>query len=218
MASIVRCENQRMTPVVCSCTPYLLGKEMDFVDLTKRKSTHSLIAKTSDCFLAASAGRKENRDNRKRTFVEEEDSRCTDAIDRGLKHMREKQARLVFASQLQRAVQKRKTPLCLFVNFLGSRRTLAEPEWMPKAPSSLSTRVSEFPKSEPSGLPTKSPPIKFPMKFSRPVTPRVVSAEGIKMLKDLGLGLCPCQVKHSTTSEIENGPAFPTCFPAPPWL
>jgi hypothetical protein len=83
--------------------------------------------------LLSTSGRKENRGSRKGTFFVEEDLRCTDAIDRGSKYVRENQARLVFASrptnittQPRRVIQKREPPVCLFVNLLGTRRSLCE--------------------------------------------------------------------------------------------
>lgn len=161
------------------------------------------------------------KDKRKRAFVEE-DSGCTDSIGRGLSHMHEKQARLDFASHPE---IKRKRPVCLFVNFMGTRQPLCEKPAcsLSKASSPASTRASEFPTPEPSDLPTTRTayPIKFPAKLSGLVTPtptnlsrvvtsRVISAEGMKMLKDLGLEPCSCKKeKHSNTSDVQHScPAF----------
>jgi hypothetical protein len=196
-----------------------------------------LVLGDSDSFRLLSTPEQKEATTRKRSFLCQDGA--GDDINDALRQMHEKRARRVasvFASPPDQhyALQKlrRKSPVCLFVNFLGTR---CPQEAAAKSSSSTTTtittetrvsslKVSEYPESKPSDLPTKSTYLitrtAVSKKLDAPSSPHLVTPEGLKMLEALGLSICPCKIykKHSTMSfQASKDPSLSSCcFPALP--
>lgn len=190
-----------------------------------------LILGDSDSFrLLSTPEQKKEGSTRKRSIFQ--DGMCDD-IDGKLRQIHKKRARRAASvfdappDQPRLQELRRKRPVCLFINFLGTRCS-QEDEKSSSSRTAITTqtsvssvKVSEFPKSEPSDLPTKSVSlITASKKIDTPSSPHLVTPEGLKMLKRLGLGICPCKMnkKHSTMSfQASKDPSLSSCcFPALP--
>jgi hypothetical protein len=193
-----------------------------------------LLLGDSDSFRLLSTP-EQNDASRKRNLFH--DGADDEDIDYKLRQMHDKRARKeasLFASppgQQHNALQelRRKRPVCLFVNFLGTRCPQEENSKLLSSTTvntretrvSPSLKDSEFPESEPSDLPTKSVSsmTTVPNKLNAP-SPLLVTPEGLRMLEALGLSICPCKMnkKHSTMSfqTSEDLSVASCCFPALP--
>jgi hypothetical protein len=214
------------------------NEEIEFeVEVVDKDVLDVLVLGDSDSFRLLSPTPEQKEASTKRSLFQ--DGAGREDIDDKLQQMHEKRARLeasVFASppdQHYAALQdlRRKRPVCLFVNFLGTRCPQEENAKLLSSRTRVittETRVSslkvlEFPESEPSDLPTKSVSLitTVSKKFDAP-SPYLVTPEGLKMLEALGLGICPCKMKmnkkHSTMSfQASKDPSLASCcFPALP--
>lgn len=193
-----------------------------------------LVLGDNDSSRLLSTPEREEVTTRKRSLFQDE---AGDDINDKLRQMHEKRARreaFVFASPPDKhyALQelRRKRPICLFVNFLGTRCPQEDASKSSSSRTAINTErrvssleVSGFPKSEPSDLPTKSTSlITVSKKCDSPSPPHLVTPEGLKMLKALGLSICPCKMnkKHSTKMSFQasKDPSLYCCsFPALPF-
>jgi hypothetical protein len=196
-----------------------------------------LVLGDSDSFRLLSIPDQKEASRKRGLF---QDGACGD-IDDKLRQMHEKRARREASVSASPPDQhyplqelRRKRPVCIFVNFLGTRCPRQEDEKEKSASSTTgitaetkvsSLKVSEFPESEPSDLPTKSaaPLItSLSRKKSGVPSPRLVTPEGLKMLKALGLDICPCKMnkkKQTRTMSFQanKDPSLSSCcFPALP--
>jgi hypothetical protein len=255
------CSFFKISPSSTSTSPTMNKKEeieCGEIGVVDKDVLDMLVLGDSDSFrlLSTKPSSSEQKEaatttSRKRSFFHDGAAGGDEDMDDKLRQLHEKRARLeasLFASprpdqQHNYALQelRRKRPVCLFVNFLGTRH---RPQEDAKSSSSTTTRtaasistttetrvsslkVSECPESEPSDLPTRPTSlITVSKKFDAPSPPHLVTPEGLKMLKALGLSICPCKKmkmnkkKHSAISfQASKNPSLSSCcLPALPYL
>jgi hypothetical protein len=207
-------------------------KEVECAVVDKDFSDDSVLS-DSDSFRLLSTP-EQNDASRKRSLFQ--DGADDQDIDDKLRQMHKKRARPREASLLasppdqhHAALQelRRKRPVCLFVNFLGTRCPQKENSKLLSSTTvitstetrraSLKVSAISEPESEPTDLPTKSvsliTKVPVPKKFDAP-SPLMVTPEGLKMLEALGLSICPCKMnkKHPTICfQTSKDPSLASC-------
>jgi hypothetical protein len=211
--------------------------EVECEVMDKDVSDDSVLS-DSDYFRGLRSTPEQNDASRKHClFQDGADDQDTDDKLRQLHEKRARREASLFASppdQHYAALQelRRKRPVCLFVNFLGTRCPQVEDSKLLSSTAVITTetRVSSLKvsaisesESEPSDLPTKSVSLitTVPKTLDAP-SPLLVTPEGLKMLEALGLSICPCKMnkKDSTMSfQTSEDPSLASCcFPGLPLL